>query len=127
MPGGKRNAKDTELVGHLAAGLSPAHAAKRAGVSRATVYRRLADPAFRQRVEEARAELWKRAAAVLSKSAVEGAVVLRRLLRSADEKVKLQAAKIVLEQGVRVRDHVELAQRLAALEDQISHHETGEK
>jgi hypothetical protein len=54
--------------------------------------------------------------AVLSKSAVEGAIVLRRLLRSDDSKVRLQAAKIVLEQGIRVRDQVDLAQRLAALE-----------
>ena len=54
--------------------------------------------------------------AVLSKSAVEGAIVLRRLLRSDDSKIRLQAAKIVLEQGIKVRDMVEIAQRVAALE-----------
>ena len=60
--------------------------------------------------------LWKRAMAVLSKSAVEGAIVLRRLLRSDDSKIRLQAAKIVLEQGIKVRDMVDIAQRVAALE-----------
>ena len=54
--------------------------------------------------------------AVLSKSAVEGAIVLRRLLRSDDSKIRLQAAKIVLEQGIKVRDMVDIAQRVAALE-----------
>jgi transposase len=117
MPGGNKRAADAALIAHLAAGVIPAGAAKLAGVSEATAYRRLANPAFRQRVEDARAELWKRASAVLSKSAVEGAIVLRRLLRSDDAKVRLQAAKIVLEQGMKVRDQVDIAQRVAALEE----------
>ena len=116
MPGGSKKAADAALIAHLAAGVSPAGAAKLAGVSEATTYRRLANPTFRQRVEDARAELWKRAMAVLSKSAVEGAIVLRRLLRSDDSKIRLQAAKIVLEQGIKVRDMVDIAQRVAALE-----------
>jgi hypothetical protein len=116
MPGGSKKAADAALIAHLAAGVSPAGAAKLAGVSEATTYRRLANPTFRQRVEDARAELWKRAMAVLSKSAVEGAIVLRRLLRSDDSKIRLQAAKIVLEQGIKVQDMVEIAQRVAALE-----------
>jgi hypothetical protein len=116
MPGGRKKAADAVLITHLAAGVSPEGAAELAGVSRATVYRRLADPAFHTRVANARAELWKRAAAVLSKSAVEGALVLRRLLRSDDARIRMQAAKIVLDQGIKVRDQVDLAQRVAALE-----------
>jgi transposase len=116
MPGGSKKSADAALIAHLAAGVSPAGAAKLAGVSEATAYRRLANPAFRQRVEDARAELWKRSMAVLSKSAVEGAMVLRRLLRCEDAKIRLQAAKIVLEQGMKVRDQVDIAQRVAALE-----------
>ena len=116
MPGGSKKAADAALIAHLAAGVSPAGAAKLAGVSEATTYRRLANPTFRHRVEDARAELWKRAMAVLSKSAVEGAIVLRRLLRSDDSKIRLQAAKIVLEQGIKVRDMVDIAQRVADLE-----------
>ncbi len=117
MPGGSKRAADPILIAHLAAGVSPGGAAKLAGVSEATVYRRLADPVFRHRVEDARAELWKRAMSVLSKSAVEGAIVLRRLLRNDDAKIRLQAAKIVLEQVIKVRDQVDIAQRVAALEE----------
>jgi transposase len=126
MPGGNKRSADAALIAHLAAGVSPAGAAKLAGVSEATAYRRLATPAFRQRVEDARAELWKRAMSVLSKSAVEGAIVLRRLLRSDDAKIRLAAAKIVLEQGLRVRDQVELAGRVAVLEE-LANQQKGRK
>jgi hypothetical protein len=116
MPGGSKKAADAALIVHLASGVSPAGAAKLAGVSEATCYRRLADPTFRQRVEAARSSFWERALGILSKGAAESATVLRRLLRSEDGRIKLQAAKVLLDQGIKVRDQVDLEQRLAALE-----------
>jgi hypothetical protein len=116
MPGGSKKAADAALVVHLASGVSPAGAAKLAGVSEATCYRRLADPSFRQRVEAARSLFWERALGILSKGAAESATVLRRLLRSDDGRIKLQAAKVLLEQGIKVRDQLDIAQRIAALE-----------
>jgi hypothetical protein len=104
------------LIVHLASGISPAAAARLAGISEATCYRRLADDAFRQRVEAARSSFWERALGTLSKGAAESATVLRKLLRSEDGRIQLQAAKIVLEQGIKVRDQVDIAQRIAALE-----------
>lgn len=120
MPGGSKKAADAALVTHLAAGVSPAGAAKLAGISEATAYRRLADPAFRQRVEVARSDFWERALGILSKGATESANVLRRLLRSDDGRLKLQAAKILLEQGCRLREQMDLAQQIADLEQQIA-------
>jgi len=67
MPGGSKKAADAALIAHLAAGVSPAGAAKLAGVSEATAYRRLANPDFRQRVEKARSDFWERARGVMSK------------------------------------------------------------
>src|SRR5262249_13274126 len=116
MPGGSKKAADAALVTHLAIGVSPAGAARLAGVSEATAYRRLANPAFRQRVEKARADFWDRAAGIMSKAAAEAAIVLRKLLRSDDGRLKLQAARTLLEQGVRVKDLIDFEQRLAALE-----------
>jgi hypothetical protein len=116
MPGGSKKAADAALVVHLASGVSPAGAAKLAGVSEATCYRRLTDPGFRQRVEAARATFWERALGILSKGAAESAIVLRKLLRSEDGRIKLQAAKILIEQGCRIREQVDIAQRIAALE-----------
>ena len=117
MPGGSKKAADAALIVHLASGVSPAGAAKLAGVSEATCYRRLADPTFRQRVEAARSSFWERALGILSKGAAESATVLRRLLRSEDGRIKLQAAKVLLDQGIKVRDQVDIEQRLANLEE----------
>jgi hypothetical protein len=116
MPGGSKKAADAALVVHLASGISPAGAAKLAGVSEATCYRRLADPSFRQRVDAARSSFWERALGILSKGAAESATVLRKLLRSEDGRIKLQAAKALLDQGIKVRDQVDIEQRLTALE-----------
>jgi hypothetical protein len=116
MPGGSKKAADAALVTHLAAGVSPAGAARLAGVSEATVFRRLSNLVFRQRVEKARADFWERAAVVMSKAAVESATVLRRMLRSEDGRLRLQAAKILLEQGRQTRELVNIEQRLAELE-----------
>jgi hypothetical protein len=116
MPGGTKKAADAALIAHLAAGVSPAGAAKLAGVSEATAYRRLANPAFRRRVEKARSDFWDRALGVMSKGASESAIVLRKLLRSDDGRIKLQAAKVLREQGMKVRERVELEQRLDELE-----------
>jgi hypothetical protein len=48
---------DDLLIGHLLAGRSIGTAAELAGLSRKTADRRLADPAFREKLEEARAAL----------------------------------------------------------------------
>jgi hypothetical protein len=119
MPGGSKRAADAALIAHLAAGVSPAGAAKIAGVSEATAYRRLADPAFRQRVEKARSDFWDRALGVMSKGAAESAIVLRKMLRSDDGRLKLQAAKILLETGMKVREVVELARQMEELRTEM--------
>jgi hypothetical protein len=116
MPGGSKKAADAALIAHLAAGVSPAGAARLAGVSEKTAYRRLANPAFRRRVEEARTAFWERASAIMSKGATESATVLRKLLRSEDGRLRLQAARVLLEQGTKVRELLNVEQRLAELE-----------
>jgi hypothetical protein len=113
---GSKKAADAALIAHLAAGVSPSGAAKLAGVSEATAYRRLVNPAFRQRVEKARADFWERAMGVMSKGAAESATVLRKLLRSEDGRLRLQAARVLLEQGTKVRELLNVEQRLAELE-----------
>jgi hypothetical protein len=116
MPSGNKKAADAALITHLATGVSAAGAPKLAGVSEATAYRRLANPAFRERVEKSRTDFWDRALGVMSKGAAESAIVLRKLLRSDDGRIKLQAAKVLIEQGMKVREVVELEQRLNELE-----------
>lgn len=108
MPGGPKRAADEVLIARLAAGMSAEAAARSAGVSTMTVYRRLRNEAFRARVAEARRAIWERTIGILSRAAAESARELRRLLRDADPKIRLAAARGVLDAGVRVRHQVEL-------------------
>jgi hypothetical protein len=49
----------------------------------------------------------------------EGAEVLRQLLKARSETVRLGAARSMLELGVKLRESVEIEQRIATLEEQL--------
>jgi hypothetical protein len=111
-----RNRADELLLGALAAGSPVEQAAKSAGVSTRTAYRRLADPLFARRLAQARDELISRALGELVDCASQAVATLRALLDASDERVRLGAAKATLEQLLRLRETLTLSQRLAALE-----------
>jgi hypothetical protein len=101
----------------LACGASPESAAQKDSLSRRTVYRRLADPAFLTRVTEQRAELARRAAGMLTASGLVAVKTLTTLQESATaEGVRLRAARAILDLGCKLRENVDWAERLAALE-----------
>ena len=62
----------------------------------------------------------QRALARLADGMTEAADVLRQLLAAESEAVRLGAARSLLELGVKLREPVELEERLAALEAHIS-------
>src|SRR4051812_25728576 len=109
---GRRTA-DEKLAVALASGALVADAAKAAGVSESTVYNRLDDPAFRALLAETRQAIWTRACDRLADNAVLAAVKLGELLNAENEKVALAAARSILELGVRLRDQLDMAVRLA--------------
>jgi hypothetical protein len=112
---GRRNADALALA--LAAGDSIADAAGKAGLSERTVYRRLADPAFRQRTQTLRGEMIGRALGRMADGMAEAGDVLRTLLGpDVPPSVRLGACRAMLELGVKLRDSVELESRLSALE-----------
>ncbi len=120
MAGGARKAADDALVAALAGGSTVQAAAQLGGVSEATVYRRLKDPAFRRRIATARAEVLERALGHLAQGSAEAAIVLRSLLaESKDERIRLAAARAVLELGPRLREDVEVAEEIAELRRQL--------
>jgi len=117
---GRRRKAEAELALALACGASPEGAAHKAGVSPRTVYRRLAEPAFRARVEEARAEMVRRAAGMLTAAGLASVKTFTTLQESAaSEAVRLGAARAVLELGCKLRDSAEVLGRLAALEGRL--------
>lgn len=116
MAGNGRKSSDETLILALASGASRASAAKAAGVSERTVFRRMQDADFRQRLDEARATMLSNAVARLTASATSAAVTLHNLLTADSETVQLGAARSILELGSRLRESTELAARIAALE-----------
>jgi len=108
---------DERLVMALACGATVEAAAQATGMHKRTVYRRLEDPAFRQRLQQARGEMVQRTAGMLTAAAGESVKALLALLKEGTPPaVRLGAARAVLEIGMKVREVAELEQRLAALE-----------
>jgi hypothetical protein len=113
---GRKNA-DAALVLALAAGNTAADAARQANVSERTAFRRLADPGFRRRVTEARADMITRGLGKLAAGMASAADTLRKLLTSGTGPVQLNAARVILEMGTRLRESAEFEARLRRLED----------
>ena len=111
---------DDPLLLALACGLSAEQAAKQSGVSVTTDYRRLDDAAFAARFDDLRAAMLARAAAMLTAAAVESVRTLADLLKPANAPaVRLNAARAILEHGVKLRALVEVEARLKDLEDRV--------
>jgi hypothetical protein len=100
----------------LASGQTVRDAAQLAGIGERTATRRVADPDFRRRVAELRGEMVARAMGRLADASVTAVETLRSLLAAEGESPRLGAAKAILELGTKLRENVELEQRLVTLE-----------
>ena len=101
----------------VAGGLTLTEAARQSKCGLTTLKRWAKEPAFAKRVSEIRSEMTSAAVGVLAATMASAADTLRFLARNAkQEAVRLAAARSVLELGVKLRESVELAERVAALE-----------
>ena len=116
---GRRNA-DALLALELAAGKTLRDAALAAGIAERTATRRWADPAFRRLVSRHRGEMVGRAVGELADGMTDAAKTLRELLDCESLAVRLGAARSLLEIGVKVREALELEERVRALEDRTT-------
>ena len=116
MKANGRKSADEAIIVALAGGRTVQAAARVAGVAESTIYRRLRETEFRRRVTETRAEFTARALGNLAAASTAAAGTLRRLLKAKSEAVRLSAARSILELGTKLRDSVELEQRILALE-----------
>ena len=113
---GRRNV-DQLLLMALACGATYEAAGAKAGVSKATVYRRLQDPEFQRQLQETQAEMVRRTSGTLTAAGTEAIKTLLALLQpSTPAAVRLGAARTVLELGIKIRELAELEKRVAALE-----------
>ena len=114
----KRN--EDQLLLALACGASVEQAARQAEVHPQTARRRLADPAFKGRLDALRTEMVTRSAAMLTAAGVESVQTLVELQTSPNAPAtRLQAAKAVLELGVKLRQLAELEGLLAGMEERL--------
>jgi hypothetical protein len=117
---GRRRKADTALILALACGASPESTAQKSGLSVRTVYRRLADPYFRQQVDQLQNAIARRAAGLLTAASISAIKTCTTLQESArSESVRLGAAKAVVELALKLREATSLADRVAALEQQM--------
>jgi AcrR family transcriptional regulator len=117
VAGSGRNPANALIAAALAAGEKVADVAVRLGVSESTIYRRLRDAEFAEEVNRLRAEMVSRGLGILSETNADAALTLRDLLKSGSEKIKLTAAKAILELTLKVKDVTEFAERLEAIEE----------
>ena|SRR5208282_53347 len=120
MARGRRDV-DELLIATLACGATAEIAAQKVGISRATVQRRLKNPAFCARLQQVRSEMVSRTAGMLTASGGEAVKTLVELLKSTvPHATRLGAARTILELGPKAREASDLEQRLLAVEQQLA-------
>ncbi len=119
MAGGDRSKADGALIAALAGGSTVEDAATTAGVGAATAYRRLREPAFRKRIDDARSELIAAAVARLGAASTGAVATLEGLLAADSEAVRLGAARAILDAALKWREHEDLTERVRVLEEQL--------
>jgi hypothetical protein len=102
----------------LAAGATAKDAAASAGVHERTVRKWQATPEFRERVQALRDEVVGQALNRLGSGMSAAADALRNLVDHSDPHVKYKAARAVIELAVKLKEQLELEQRVEELERQ---------
>jgi DeoR/GlpR family transcriptional regulator of sugar metabolism len=120
MTGFDTSEKKVALALALASGLSIAAAAQQAGVSESTVRRRLARPAFRRLVARLRGQMLEAALGRMAENMTRAADKVARLIDSDNEAIALRAARTLMSLGLRLRDSVELADRVHEIERELA-------
>jgi DeoR/GlpR family transcriptional regulator of sugar metabolism len=112
--------KKVALALALASGLSVTAAAGQAGVSESTARRRLAKPAFRRLVARLRGQMLEAALGRMAENMTRAADKVARLIDSDNEAIALRAARTLMSLGLRLRDSVELADRVHEIERELA-------
>src|SRR5712692_7124766 len=117
MPRSVQKSADRILLQALACGATVENAARKAGMSERTAYRRLDDPVFLGQLEQLRADMVLRTAGMLTGAGMGAVKVLVELQNDAAQPaaVRRRSARDVLEMGLKFREIAQLEQRLAAI------------
>lgn len=116
------NSRQRRALEGLLDGLNIQGAAGRAGINRKTLSRWLSEPSFWQAYRTASDAGLQTAARRLA-AQMDGAVDVLVAVRDdagAPPGVRLRAAQLVIESGLRLLDAVDISERLAALEERLN-------
>jgi len=92
---------------------------ERLGIGRRTLVRWKARDDFRRRVTELRTEMTRESCGRLATKMTEAADALSTLLNTDNERVKLRAAGQLLALGTKLRETVDIEERIQLLEDNM--------
>jgi uncharacterized protein (UPF0147 family) len=115
-----RGKSDHLLLSALVCGATVEIAARKAGVSERTAYRRLADPTFREQLRQSRADVVQRLVAMSTAASGEGYKTLVALMQdhSVPAAVRRKAASDSIAHNAKLREGM-YEDRLRALEEQF--------
>ncbi|MEP0766737.1 MAG: hypothetical protein HRF45_09395 [Fimbriimonadia bacterium] len=111
---------DAEMIAALAIGRTARDAAALASVNEATVHRRMKDPEFMRQVSDLRDQMFRETAGSLARSTGAAVVTLVGLMKDGTPNVKLGAARTILEYSTRFAETLELAERIASVEERLA-------
>lgn len=116
----QRKKNEDALLLALACGATVEAAARQCGLTDRTIYRRLSEPAFKDRLQALRTDMVARAAGMMTAAAGEAVRTLLQLQKDAPATVRLGAARAALELGMKLREVADLEARMAALEARLA-------
>jgi len=108
------------LIAAMAGGKTVAEAAALAEMGERTAYRRLDDTEVQRRIRETRASMFERAVGRLADSLTAAVDTLVQSLGAENEAVRVRAATAVLDWSMKLREHTDLADRIAQLEARLA-------
>ncbi len=111
---------DETLLMALACGATVEEAATKAGLCRKTAAKRVGEAAFQGRLRDLRGDMAKRASSMLTAAGMSSVRTLLQLQEVTNPPaVRLGAARAALEIGLRIRETVEMEDRLLQVERQL--------
>jgi hypothetical protein len=112
--------KDVLLAMAIATGRTACAAAEELGLSRSTVQRRMTEPSFRRLINDLRQEMVASALGCISDNMKRGAEAITSLLDSPEPHIKLRAARALFSYGLKLRDSVDIGERMRELENELA-------
>jgi hypothetical protein len=112
--------KRTLLALALASGTPVGIAAEQTGVSRKTVARYLAKPAFRRLVARLRGDMLATALGRMTENMTRAADTVAALLDAPEPHIRLRAARALMSFGLKFRESVDVTDRIRDLEGELA-------